>query len=213
MFVNECTWLHFCMLERTYPYSGNAPKQSLTQSAVVAVTVVYATKEVVEEDETTAQVSDPFGIKPYIQANVLQRNTTWHQMAKDDPRQLAVDWILHTDKMQLVTLGERLSQRYILALLAFSFDSSTWAHCGNPIARDRQADGEHDTDSCLIADDSGYETEHSAWLSKEHECDWYRVMCVDDRVSGLDMSEFSQPAFFPIAYQILLYFLVTSLIC
>ena len=166
----------------------------------MAVSVVFATKEVAEEDKTLPPISEreSSGIKSYIQLNVLQRNATWDHMAKDDPRQLALDWILHKDKMQLERLDERLSQRYICALLAFSFDSPAWTFCGNRTIPGN-AEEEYDVSSCLVTDQSGQENYHSVWLSNTDECDWYGVTCVDDTVIGLELSEFLPPIFFFIA--------------
>lgn len=88
----------------------------LVISVVVATTAVFATKEAVEEDQTPPQVSEreALGIQSYIQANVLQRNANWDGIAKDDPRHMALEWLLHGDKMQLESLDERLSQRTFL---------------------------------------------------------------------------------------------------
>jgi len=161
---------------------------------VVAVTVVFATKEAVEADPTQPLIISKCeaAIKPYFLAHVLQQNATWNSMAKDkDPRHLALNWILHNDKMQLERLDERLSQRYILALLAFSFDSLAWIFCGNHISLGKK---DHVVESCQVPDGARQFEEHSVWLSNKDECDWWGVTCVNDKVTGLDMSEFSLPS-------------------
>ena len=128
------------------------------------------------------------GIESYLEANVLQRNATWNAIPKSDHRQLALNWILHEDKMQLETLNERLSQRYILALLAFSLDSLAWNSCGNHTASSGQG-GEYSVDSCKVDDGAGRKIHSFVWLSNSNECDWYGVTCVDGAVKGLDVSK------------------------
>ncbi|KAL7544007.1 hypothetical protein ACHAXR_013414 [Thalassiosira sp. AJA248-18] len=151
---------------------------------VVAVTVVFATKEAVGEDPPLIISEREAAIKPYIQAHVLQRNATWDTMAKKDPRHLALNWILHQDKMKLERLDERLSQRFILALLAFSFDSLAWDFCGNHTLPGKK---DYVVESCQVPDEAGRFEEHSVWLSNNTECDWWGVTCVNDSVTGLDM--------------------------
>lgn len=158
---------------------------------MVALCVVYATKTVVEEPTPTPIVDEreESGIQQYIEANVLERNATWDTMKESDPRRLALNWILYTDNMQLTTLDDSLSQRYILALLAFSFDSPAWTVCGNNTAPDK-TERNGDVDTCLVADMTGLEKEHTVWLSSKPECEWYGVTCDDDnRILGLVLKD------------------------
>ena len=90
----------------------------LTPSVVVAVSVVFTAKEVGVDEQTLPQVSEreTLGIESYIQANVVQRNATWNAMAPNDPRKLALDWILHADKMELdaTKLGLETGEKLML---------------------------------------------------------------------------------------------------
>ncbi|KAL7543754.1 hypothetical protein ACHAXR_013446 [Thalassiosira sp. AJA248-18] len=179
--------LLFCHVSTSIlnPLSHDKPFQSV----VVAVTVVFATKEAVDDNPTPPLIISEreAAIKPYILSHVLQRNATWDSMAKDkDPRHLALNWILHQDKMQLERLDEKLSQRYILALLAFSFDSLAWKFCGNHISPGKK---DYVVESCQVPDEAGRFEEHSVWLSNKDECDWWGVTCGNDRVTGLDMND------------------------
>lgn len=162
----------------------------LTPSVVVAVSVVFTAKEVGVDEQTLPQVSEreTLGIESYIQANVVQRNATWNAMAPNDPRKLALDWILHADKMELESLDEKLSQRYILALIAFSMDSLAWKFCGNHTSG--SSTKESDDDTCTVIDEAGHEENSSFWLSNAFECSWHGVSCVDDEVIGLDLREY-----------------------
>ena len=94
---------------------------------MVAVSVVFATKEAVEEAEPAISPvveRENSGIKAYIEAHMLQLNATSDAIGENDPRYLALQWILHIDKLQLQSLDWSLSQRYILVLIAFSLDSA-----------------------------------------------------------------------------------------
>lgn len=161
-----------------------------TPSVVVAVSVVFTTKEVVVEEQTLPQVSEreTLGIESIL-ANVVQRNATWDAMAPHDPRKLALDWILHADKMELENLDEKLSQRYILALIAFSMDSEAWKFCGNHTSGSSRTK-ESDDDTCTVINEAGHEENSSFWLSNAFECNWHGVTCVDDKVVGLDLREY-----------------------
>lgn len=163
----------------------------LVFSAVVVVAVVYSTKEIAGGDEEIAGGDEPLkqlsDIELYIQSNVLQRNASWDDMANDDPRHLALNWILHQDKLQLRSLDERLSQRYICALLAFSFDSLAWNFCGNHTLPGNAGE-EHAASSCLATDQTGQEKNYSVWLSDTYECDWYGVTCENETVIGLELN-------------------------
>ena len=90
---------------------------------IVAVSVVFATKTAVVDDQgqPISQESErETYLKSYIRKNVLQRDASWDEMAPDDPRRQAFDWVVYDDEQaELERPDERLSQRYILALLAF----------------------------------------------------------------------------------------------
>ncbi len=108
------------------------------------------------------------------------RNQTFEKMTDDDPRILALDWILHKDGMQVGLFDSNLSQRYIMALIAFSLDSLAWYRCG----------GESSTSEskCILKNNvTGLTEEYSSWLSGSDECDWYGVACVDGIVRWIQL--------------------------
>ena len=161
-------------------------------SIVVAVSVVYGTKkttivtspeevEYVTLSPTLSPTSPPTTeretrIKAHIEARVLERNATFQKMAINDPRVLALDWILNKDLMELEEFDDNLSQRYTLALVAFSLDSLAWKNCGNYTA----------ANTCYDLTE-----EYSVWLSSADECEWYGVTCIDDSVQWVELCEFS----------------------
>eukprot|EP00804_Cyclotella_cryptica_P014042 CCRYP_019146-RA/>CCRYP_019146-RA protein AED:0.01 eAED:0.01 QI:283/1/1/1/1/1/2/346/772 len=66
-------------------------------------------------------------IRKEIENNVLQRNAVFHDMEATDHRLLALQWITYKDEMKLVQSDPNLSQRYVLALLAYAFSiDSLW---------------------------------------------------------------------------------------
>ena len=143
--------------------------RSLLSSIVVALSVVYATRGVVEKQTPPPIVDEraTSGIQQFLQANALERNASFDAIGKNDPRRLALDWILYADSVQLDVQDKRLTQRYILALLAFAFDSMAWT----------------------VPNATGLEDTHSVWLSSTDECRWYGVNCHAGTVSGLVLSE------------------------
>lgn len=143
------------------------------------VTNEYITKD---EGPTTMPTTSPTtgredsGIIEQLEAGVLLRGETFDTMADEDPRILALDWILHGDGMQLVSDDVNLYQRYALAVIAYAFDSEAWFVCGK---RDINAT----TSECEVYDYIKNVTEtFGVWLSSTDECGWYGVTCSDDGI-------------------------------
>jgi len=177
---NHCNRKYFCL----------AVVGLITIGLVVAVSVVFGTKEATPQSElqygrptlspTTSPTSSRAlsGVIEDIEANVLRRNATFQNMTADDPRILALEWILYDDERQLDVFDSNLHQRYILALLAFSLDSSAWKRCG----------GVDELESCTTSLSNEVKTVgYAPWLSEFNECDWYGVTCVVGVVWGLDL--------------------------
>ncbi|KAL7483290.1 hypothetical protein ACHAW6_008941 [Cyclotella cf. meneghiniana] len=112
-------------------------------------------------------------IKEMIEDQVLERNATFLSMNDEDPRYLALNWILHDGQFQLSTDKTNFFQRYILAVIAFSFDLASW-DCGMVL----------DLQSCNETDIE----EYALWLSQTDECLWYGVMCVDGLVTSISLA-------------------------
>lgn len=116
------------------------------------------------------------GIIEQLEAGVLYtRDETFSTMEMNDPRFLALDWILHTDALQLLSDDSHLYQRYALAVLAYALDSRAWYVCGDP--------GENYTESeCYIPVDENTTITSGVWLSSTSECDWFGITCSSDGV-------------------------------
>eukprot|EP00578_Thalassiosira_sp_NH16_P004772 CAMPEP_0181134596 /NCGR_PEP_ID=MMETSP1071-20121207/32172_1 /TAXON_ID=35127 /ORGANISM="Thalassiosira sp., Strain NH16" /LENGTH=728 /DNA_ID=CAMNT_0023221125 /DNA_START=39 /DNA_END=2225 /DNA_ORIENTATION=- len=174
----------------------------LAMSIVVAVAVVvavYVTKSAKGADVTDIETlwdGDPTqspsappttdreasGIREQIEAGVLSRGVNFTDMDREDPRYLALDWILHADQLQLDSDDENLYQRYVLALMAFALDSLAWYSCGN-----HQKFGNVTEDFVVEECESknmgtGQIEKHGVWLSSTEECDWFGVICSQDEV-------------------------------
>ena len=169
---------------------------------IVSLAVVYSTKKGKEEAAqkqifyvTLAPTPRPttdreaLGINDLIEEKVLHGNAKFNSMDENDPRLLALDWILHKDKMQLDLFDPNLSQRYVLALLAFQFDHQAWKLCG----------GNYSSTEVICAQEingTDSQEEHIRWLSDADECDWYGVECLGGLVRELQLREYLQAIFF-----------------
>lgn len=160
---------------------------------VVALVVVYITsvsKKAQEKDTVIFLTSSPTpkasaapttqreaeGIIEQLQKGVLLRNENFESMVANDPRRLALDWILNKDELRLISDSINLYQRYGLAVLAYSMDSKAWTVCGNP--------GENFTkSSCSVYSKAMNQSlDFGVWLSGVSECNWYGVTCSSDGI-------------------------------
>lgn len=177
--------------------------------AAVAVTVIYVTKGAkgVNEQYTEINVNtlptmrptaspltnrEQAGIIEQIEAGVLQRGAVFANMTVDDPRRLALEWILHYDQQQLNSDDVNLYQRYVLALLAFSLDSLAWYYCGNHRMVNANETVDFVQEDCDVLAATGQLESHKVWLSSADECEWYGAKCSgnDGVLRGLELSEF-----------------------
>ena len=175
--------------------------------AVVVVVVVYITKSAkepeineqytnIEDYPTASPTSSPTtnreasGIKEQIEAGVLQRSVNFTSLEKSDPRYLALDWILHYDNLQLESDDKNLYQRYVLALLAFTLDSTAWFACGEHRTFGNETLNFSNEDCEVTNVATGQIENHKVWLSSTEECDWYGVICSSDEVvRGVELSK------------------------
>jgi len=105
---------------------------------------------------------------------VLQRDAKFNDLGSEDPRYLALDWILNNDQMNLGLDSMNLNQRYVLALIAFSLDSKAWGAIEEgSVIGNKEVDGK------------------STWLSSIDECSWYNVSCTGGLVTGIQLDEYS----------------------
>ena len=123
---------------------------------------------------------------------MLQRGATFNatSMDREDPRYLALDWILHDDDLQLDSDAINLYQRYVLALLAFALDSTAWFVCGEH-RKFGNVTEPYAVEVCTVQNAAtGEKEEHKVWLSSTDECEWYGVICSSDGVvRGVELSE------------------------
>ncbi|KAL7468046.1 hypothetical protein ACHAXS_008276 [Conticribra weissflogii] len=127
--------------------------------------------------------------------NTAEDTPTFADLDNEDPRLVALDWILHKDAMQLEVYDENLSQRYILGLLAVAWDAGSWNECG-PVLEDEEdveavdpARGEASSMCTVENNDTGLVQTYKRWLSDEDECDWYGVTCSGGHVRSIELDE------------------------
>jgi hypothetical protein len=195
----------------------------LIVAVVVSITVVYVTRgaktDIIEtviklEDmptntptESPTSNREASGIKEQIESGILLRNVTFDDTTIDDPKYRALQWILHDDQLQLDSNDPTLYQRYVLAVVVYSFDSLAWAVCGNHRSAMEEDDVEggitnttnattpimvdYVIEDCEITSQTtGLVETKKVWLSSTGECDWYGVICSEDGVvRGLELSK------------------------
>jgi hypothetical protein len=174
----------------------------LILTIIVALTVAYSTKKTKEKGSPTKVIfvseaptprpttyREALGINDIIEQKVICGNAKFSDMDKDDPRLLAMDWILHEDEMQLELSAPNLSQRYVLALLAFQFDYMAWTSCGGNYSSPKV--------TCSVENNRYAVEEYSRWLSNTNECKWYGVACLDGKVRELNLRESQPRCLFP----------------
>jgi len=79
----------------------------------------------------------------------------------------ATNWLINMDEAFLCPLtdsnsADRITQRYVAALLYFQLDGTNWLNC-NP-----------NGGGCIFDTENGISTR---FLSKDHECRWYGITC------------------------------------
>mmetsp|Transcript_8965 Transcript_8965/g.18658 ORF Transcript_8965/g.18658 Transcript_8965/m.18658 type:complete len:745 (-) Transcript_8965:194-2428(-) len=112
------------------------------------------------------------GLEGRLEVEVLQRSAAFGDMDDNDPRKLALNWILNDDGMNLRADSENLNQRFVLTLLAFSLNFEAL---------------EHATIDTL----TGSEYVYSEWLSDTDECTWFGVTCSEGVVVAVELADCS----------------------
>lgn len=155
---------HVCFANYSYsdfaPNTTTRPSQNITSNATESP-IVNRT-----DDSRVSLFMRKF------EDEVLQRDATFDDLGSDDPRNLALDWILNDDQMNLGLDSMNLNQRYVLALIAFSLDSKAWG-----AIEEGSVIGNSDVDG------------KSTWLSSIDECSWYNVSCTGGLVTGIQLGE------------------------
>lgn len=178
-------------------------------TAAVAVSVIYVTKGAKGVDTQFTDINintlptfeptpspltnrEQSGIIEQLEAGVLQRGAIFANMTIDDPRKMALEWILHYDQMQLNSDDVNLYQRYVLALLAFSLDSLAWYYCGNHRMVNANETVDFVQEDCDVLAATGQLESHKVWLSSTDECEWYGAKCSssDGVLRGIELSKY-----------------------
>jgi len=168
--------------------------------AVASVVVIYVTKGAKKTEinvmeimatgwpsasPTAAPVTDreTSGIIEQLEASVLQGGANFSVIEENDPRYLALNWILHYDMHQLESNDVNLFQRYVLALMGFGLESVEWHDCGIHYNIGPNGTENFINEDCEVKNAATGQIEnHKIWLSSTDECEWYGVICSNDGV-------------------------------
>lgn len=154
---------------------------------VVAVAVsVAVTSNKPNNDPTPAPTSyrETLGIQEQLIAVVGEEVLT----KEGSPHEIAADWIMNVDPMQLPPEAPNLIQRYLLAVFYYaSTELGPWLSCNPP------EEGENTT--CVYQELTAIEPalvygqkEWIRWLSDEHECEWAGVYCDEnDYIAAIEL--------------------------
>lgn len=146
--------------------------------------VQFSTKPTQSPTPSPTTGREASGILEQLEAGVLKRGQTFAEMDIGDPRLAALEWILHHDGLQLVSDDSNLYQRFVLAIMAYSFDSFAWYVCGSLGENFNFTEYSYfPTSECSLNNAYTNVTEsYGVWLSSTSECTWYGVICTPDGV-------------------------------
>lgn len=154
----------------------------LTIAVLTAIAVYFSTKrpccEFKNGAQTPAMTAHELMIHEFIEEYALERNAQISNIKSTDARHKALTWLLHEDGLRLAISATNLMQRYILAVLAFSFDIFSW-DCGMVHGLPKPCN-DNETEPYDLA----------LWLSATDECHWYGVTCQSGTVKEIDLSKF-----------------------
>ncbi len=117
------------------------------------------------------KVNRTIQIRRKLEEEVLQRSVSLYEINADDPRVLALQWILNIDGMSLDADAANLNQRYILALMAYSLDP--------------EAEGEKSSSPFWLSDDD--ECSWNRETCSGDTCSWYNLTCSAGKVTGMQI--------------------------
>jgi hypothetical protein len=160
---------------------------------VVAIAVsVAVTSNKPNNDPTPAPTSyrETVGIQEQLVAVVGEQKLSTDGEQRS-PHEIAADWIMNVDPMQLPPDSPNLIQRYLLAVFYYSsIELGPWLSCNPP------EEGENST--CIYQELTQIEPalvygqkEWVRWLSDEHECVWAGVFCDEnDYIAAIELRKF-----------------------
>jgi hypothetical protein len=101
------------------------------------------------------------------------------------PQQLALDWIINKDPLQLCPQDKMLVQRYVMAVFYFSTRGDRWTQCSAPpLMSDANetavAVAETNANAACSIQVFGFNSSSNAWLTGGSECGWGGLGCNED---------------------------------
>ena len=142
---------------------------------LITLGVVYFIKKGKERSPPVTYIPEPRSqSREGFIANTLLKGQehNFEKLEKEDSRRLAYEWILYNDTKKVdLNSPNLLTQRYVLAVLAFQLDISAWTFCGT------QSNAK---DKCFVETDDFVMKKYSRWLVGTDECKWYGVSCYEN---------------------------------
>eukprot|EP00531_Pseudo-nitzschia_arenysensis_P001326 CAMPEP_0116124914 /NCGR_PEP_ID=MMETSP0329-20121206/5535_1 /TAXON_ID=697910 /ORGANISM="Pseudo-nitzschia arenysensis, Strain B593" /LENGTH=556 /DNA_ID=CAMNT_0003618927 /DNA_START=166 /DNA_END=1836 /DNA_ORIENTATION=- len=112
------------------------------------------------------------------------------------PQQLALEWIINEDPMQLCPQDKFLIQRYVMSVFYFSTRGDRWTECSAPPLLDEDATEEEKAEAEAAANAAcnlkvaGFESNSNAWLTGGNECGWGGLGCnEDDFITRIELEQ------------------------
>ena len=111
------------------------------------------------------------------------------------PQQLALDWMVNTDPMQVCPQDQNLIQRYVMAVFYFSTRGNRWTECSSPpLTTDFNSPealaAEAAANAACTLQVAGVNASSNAWLTGGSECEWGGLGCdADNFVTRIEFEQ------------------------
>lgn len=122
--------------------TSSTTSSSTTSTTTTTTTTTTTATTSNEVATTTVPPYEPQKVQEVIEANVLSRGVKFDDLSLKDSRNLALDWLLNIDQMKVNFDDSSLSQRFILALLAFEFGTSIFRTSTNWLSNENECSWE-----------------------------------------------------------------------
>jgi hypothetical protein len=164
--------------------------------AIVGTTAFGDDGDVIREtnEPTSAPTMSPTTTERGRNSAFFAKHVSELVLTPDTSHDLALQWIMNEDPLQLDINSTRILQRYMMVFFYYSTSNNgnaPWRSCGPAV--------EGEDDSCVLLeytkqpDDTVEYVEKGGktrWLSGTHECEWEGILCLGgDNVLGIHIRE------------------------
>jgi hypothetical protein len=164
--------------------------------AIVGTTVLGDDGDVILEtnEPTSAPTMSPTTTERGRNSAFFAEHVSELVLTPDTSHDLALQWIMDEDPLQLDINSTRILQRYMMVFFYYSTSNNgnaQWRSCGPAV--------EGEDDSCVLLEFTRQDDNSIAyvekpgkarWLSGTHECEWEGILCLGgDNVLGIHIRE------------------------